>query len=185
MKKLWIALIGMGLATAASAQLSWENGYVVMNEGDTLRGKIQVNTAAVNAGKVIFKSETVDKIVHKPFQIKGWGMDGGANYESKAYIVGREKLGVFMRRYTQPGQEVQCYEYWNGEGTTGFSMIFLEKQQEMVEVQFGKFKKQLSEYFADNESIVTGLNENKYKKTFDGLLQIIEEYNQSLQSRWN
>lgn len=166
------------------AQLSWADGYVVTNEGDTVRGKIQINTPAVNSGKVVFKSDNIDKIVHKPFQIKGWGM-GEAHYESKGYQVGREKIGVFMRRYTKLGVEVKCYEFWNGEGQNGYSMVFLERQQEMTEVQFGKFKKQLSAYFSDSDAVKSGLESGLYKKNFEGLLQLLEVYNQEKEANWD
>lgn len=174
-------------AVSATAQLSWVNGFVVTNEGDTLQGQVQVNTPAVTSAKMVFKSETVDKIVHKPFQIKAWGSDDGTVYESKAYQLGKDKYGVFMRRHTAVGGEVQCYEYWNtdGNGTTGFSQLFMEKQQEMTEVYMGKFKKQMSEYFADNEAIVAEINEGKYKKTLDGLIELIEAYNASKNKRWD
>lgn len=185
LKKGLALLAAMAVVGSAHAQFTWVNGFVVTNENDTLRGQVQVNTPAVSAGKMVFKSETVDKIIHKPFQIQSWGSEDGTVYDSKEYKMGTKGVGVFMRRHTPPGVEVHLYEYWNGAGDNGFAQLFMEKQLELTEVQLGKFKKQMPEYFSDNETIVQGINEGKYKKSFDGVLQLINEYNAARSKRWD
>jgi len=67
----------------------------------------------------------------------------------------------------------------------GFSQLYLEKSGELTEVRMGKFKKQMSEYFAESEEIVQKINDGAYKKNLDGLLEIIMDYNDFKESEWD
>ncbi|MCH2043647.1 MAG: hypothetical protein MK212_05855 [Saprospiraceae bacterium] len=184
MKLLLLLVFGL----ASFGQLWAQTDFVVTNEGDTIWGKIANAVPAVNAGKVVFKdAEENKKTVYKPFQIRSWGV-GEVVYESKTLPVGLENIGVFMVRKTAADAHVHCYDYWNADGSFGFSQYFLEKRvgkkKEMEEVRFPKFHKQLSKYFEDHEELSRRITNKEFKKTVSGLMEILEEYNTWKKNQW-
>lgn len=188
MKNLWLLLVLFASVATLQAQDKGISGFIITTEGAKKYGKLQLGTPAVNSLKIQFKNEEGVKKTYRPFDIAAWGSEeDGSMYVSKAYSPGNSgnAYGVFMRQMTNGKGFVQCYEYWNTDGMNGFSQLYLEKSGELTEVRMGKFKKQMSEYFAESEEIVQKINDGAYKKNLDGLLEIIMDYNDFKESEWD
>lgn len=174
------------LAFSSFAQLSIgaDQGYIVTNALDTVPGQIKLNTPAQQSVKLIFTaSETKERRVYRPFEVKSWHVpDQNLSYESKAYKMGRKSFGVFMKLLNDDDGQISCYEYWNTDGQNGFTQIFLEREGEMTEVNYGKFKKQLADYFGDHEELKARIENKEFKKK--DLIEIVEIYNKWMEYKW-
>ncbi|MCP4443084.1 MAG: hypothetical protein GY810_29610 [Aureispira sp.] len=185
MKNIFVVLVSMMLTIPSFAQLSIgaDQGYIITNALDTVVGVIKQNTPAQQSVKLIFTdSETNEKHIYRPFEVKSWHIPNeNIIYESKAHKIGRKNFGVFMRRLNEDGQ-IGCYEYWNTDGQNGFTQIFLERDGKMTEVNYGKFKKHMAEYFGDHEELKTRIENKEFKKK--DLIQIVAIYNKWMEYKW-
>jgi len=133
------------------AQMNFVNGYIISNKNDTIRGKIKYATSAQRSSKVVFiKNGDEEKLTYKPFQIKGYYMDGSI-YDSKIYDIDLALsygYGAFMERQNEG--IVKLYYYWNTDKERGFTQTFIENDGDyLLEVDFVGFKRQMTRYFED------------------------------------
>lgn len=184
----FIALLSFFVLQAAQAQDEEKkkkefNDFVINISGDTIWGRITGNlTPAITSVQISFiDNETQTKKVYKAHQIKSWHPAGADFYfESKAYRPpGTPKndpgLGVYMKRLTNYNGTVKLYEYYNTNQLNGYTQVFIERRGKMTEVKFGKFRKQMAEYFKDYIDLSEKIKDRKYKKR--DLEKIIDEYN--------
>lgn len=82
-----------------------------------------------------------------------------------------------MRRLNPGKVKVKLYEYYNTEGSIGYTQTYLERKGEMEEVVFRRFRKQLAAYLADQPEIVAKIQQKEYKKR--DLERLIADYNQA------
>jgi hypothetical protein len=185
-----IALLSLTLFQMGQAQEKEDkktkkefNDFIINVSGDTIYGKITGNlTPAITSVQITFiDNKTQTKKVYKAHQIKSWHPAGADFYfESKEYRPpglpkGDPGYGVYMKRLTPYNGTVKMYEYYNTDQLNGYTQVFLEKRGKMTEVQFGKFRKQMAEYFKDYIDLSEKIKAKKYKKK--DLKKIIDEYN--------
>lgn len=166
------------LSTQSVTAQFWQDGYVVLNTGDTLQGKIKTATPAVRSVKVVFKNTETDEIMsYKPLSVKSF-TSNGETFESKIYdVVPSFKYGysVFMRRLNDDGP-VRVYEYWNTDKERGFTQTFLENDGDyLFEVMYPRFKPLMITYFEDYPQLSAKIKRGAFKKR--DLLKIVAEYN--------
>lgn len=181
-----ILFLFLSLPIFAQLSIGSDQGYIVTNVLDTVVGQIKLNTPAQQSVKLFFtEAETKEKRVYRPFEVKSWHIPSqGISYESKAYKVGRKSFGVFMRLLNHDDGQISCYEYWNTDGQNGFTQVFLEREGEMTEVNYGKFRKQLAEYFGDYEELKVRIENKEFKKKEEDLIKIVELYNKWMEYKW-
>lgn len=136
-------------------------GYIILNDGDTIYGKIKKQSELKSCEKVyIIDSTSVEK-----------------KYKSKKAIGYKRGDEIFIKKnYTVPGNlgtynnfmkvietgKVVLYEaysnvYQSSGGGGGVSTTrhdyFLEKNGNLLRVKKGGFKNQISEYFRENKEL--------------------------------
>lgn len=180
-KFLYTALIILTLCLIVNAQN--KDHYIVDLSGRTRKGDIRLSTPALNSSKIRFKEAgKTEYVSFNPNQIKKWSINNLV-YESKALELNKnEGYTFFMLRKTPEKGKVHLYEFYNPMGDVGFTQTYIERDKELTEVDFFKFKKQMSTYFSDYKELSEKILNKTYKKK--DLLLIIEEYNAWREYLW-
>jgi len=160
------------------AQAKYYPGYVILLNGDTLKGEVKKNPKKEfdNFTKAAYrKKENVDVKTYNATKIKEYSVDGVV-YISRN-IDGEQ---VFVRRLSQGN--VNLYEsqieILQMNEIKVKSDYYMEKDGgEFVKIKSGKFKKQVTEVMADNEEIVKALEEKKYD--YDNIVELFKAYNKA------
>jgi len=167
------------------AQMNFDEGYIVDVNDVKIVGKIRSSTPAMYSTRITFKNAKTDEVTnYRPSDIKSWHIPkNDIVYESKNYkINSRKGYTVFMRRLCDGKGKAKLYEYYNTDGEFGFTQTFIEKDGEMKEVLFGRFRKNMAEMFSDHEELAKDIKAKKYKKK--DILDIIAEYNRWREYQW-
>lgn len=183
------------LATAlpyrVMAQRHYVSGYVVLQEGDTLYGKIKDR-----------KPEPFDRIYEKiRFRDGGWFAKKFGPYDLQSYKAGERvyescwlsyEVSLFNSRIISiPGRGHKCfmrvlvkgplsyYSIEQGQDESGYyndiPYLKLEGKREMVRATqgiFGLKRKQLAEYFSDCERLERAIQD----KEVDTVFEIVDFY---------
>lgn len=178
-----VLLICSFLLLACSFLIAQNDDYVIDVNDKKSYGVVILSTPAINSTIIKFKdNQTGTTRQYRTDEIKCW-YKAGHLYETKHYVVSAQKtFSVFMKRLTPEGGKANLFEYYNTNGDVGYTQTFLEKDEEMVEINFGAFKKQMLTLFGDNEELAQKISNNEYKKK--DLLTIIEEYNAWREYLW-
>lgn len=164
--------------TQSHAQAKYFPGYVILLNGDTLKGEVKKNPKKEfdNFAKASYrKKENVDMKTYNATKIKEYCVDG-------VVFVSRNIDGeqVFVKRLSKGNvclYEAQVEVLQMNEIKVK-SDYFMEKEGgEFVKIKSGKFKKQVTEVMADNEDIVKALEEKKYD--YDNIVELFKEYNKA------
>lgn len=156
--------------------------YVIDINDRKIYGTVILSTPAINSSQISFKDQSGTVKKYRPDEIKSWSR-GNLIYETKFYALGKRKgFSVFMLRLTPEKGKCHLYEYYNTNGDMGYTQTFLEKDKKMTEVDYGRFRKQMTEYFKDNKELSEAISKKKYKKR--DLLTIIELYNEWREYLW-
>lgn len=172
------------LCTQAIAQKNKKgdkgDDYIVMTNGDTIKGRIIYGTPAQRTVKIKFiEVGTKDERTYEPFQIKSfYSTELEGHFESKVLQFTAsmdEGYGVFMQRLNKGA--IRIYEYWNTFGERGFVQTYLQRGEleRLTEVDYMRFNKQMIEYFDDFPQLSAKIERLAFKKK--DLLKIVEEYN--------
>lgn len=94
MKKLFLFLLLAVSATAVMAQVNPKPGFVITNNGDTLRGMIDLRTNIINTKQCYFMADgKTGYTMYYPEDIAGYTFDIGKCYVTKKFnIEGESKL---------------------------------------------------------------------------------------------
>lgn len=180
MKKL-IMLLVMVLPLLAQAQ-SDSKDYIIGTDDKKVEGRIMPSTPDRYSAMITFKDTEGNKTVYRPSDIKSWH-SGEVVYESKIYKLTKKRgLAVFMRRLCDGKGKMKVYEYRNTSGEHSFTQTFLEKDGEMTEVEFGRFRKFAATYFEEAEELNEKIQNKEYKKK--DLMEIVAAYNQWREFQW-
>jgi hypothetical protein len=87
-----------------------------------------------------------------------------------------------MLRRTPKTGKCQLYEFYNATESVGYTELILERAGQMEIVNYGRFHKQLAEYFKDYETLSADILNKKYKKK--ELMEIVESYNAWKEEMW-
>lgn len=160
----------------AIAQAKYFPGYVILLNGDTLKGEIRKNPKHEfdNFAKAAYRKKEGSEIkTYSPTKIKEYCVDG-------VTFVSRNVNGeqVFVKCLSEGA--VNLYEaqveVLQMNDIKVKSDYYMEKQAgEFVKIKSGKFKKQVEEVMADNEEIVKGLADKKYE--YENIVELFNAYN--------
>ena len=184
MKRLLFLLLMLGSVLFAEAQLNFVEGHIITNDNVTLHGKIKSTTPGQRSTQIVFiENGEKEKLKYKPFQIKGYHVDG-MTYESKIYDFDPALpygYAVFMERINKG--TVKIYYYWNTDKERGFTQTFLENDGDyLVEVNPLTFKRQMVQYFEEYPRLQSKIKRGDYKKK--QLEEIVQEFNDWKEESW-
>ena len=178
MKYLLITFIIISSILTSQAQ----DDYVIDQFGRKLIGKIMLSTPAANSVEINFKDKNGSIRKYRPDEIKEWSV-GNLVYESKLFAFNASAgVWVYMLRRTPKNVNCKVYEFYNATESVGYTEMILERNNRMEIVNYGRFYKQLAEYFKDNEDLAEEIRQKKYKKK--ELLSIVEVYNAWKEEMW-
>ncbi|HEY0029496.1 MAG TPA: hypothetical protein VGC65_01965 [Bacteroidia bacterium] len=173
-----VVAIIMTFNSNASAQAKYFPGYVIMLNGDTLKGEVKKNPKREfdNFAKAAYRKKDGSEIkTFNPTKIKEYSVDG-------VIFVSRNVDGeqVFVKRLSKGN--VNLYEsqieVMQMNDIKVKSDYYMEKAAgEFVKIKSGKFKKQLGEAMADNEEIIKALEDKKYE--YENIVELFDAYNKS------
>lgn len=174
-----ILLLVLGAFSAANAELVWKTGYVIMNNGDTLKGEIKYNTKKELSlfSKVPFRQGEVVK-TYKPDQIKEFSFE-----ETRFLTRTMDKELVFLKLVSEGAINLfeWQFEMQHGEKMVVDSDYYIEKvgssEKEPQKLKGNKFKKTVSELMTDNTELVARVEADDKKYEFGEMKSVIEEYN--------
>lgn len=162
----------------ALAQVKYFQGYVIMLNGDSLKGEIKKNMKREfdNFTKASYRKKEGSEIKSfSPAKIKEYCVDG-------TRFVSRNVDGeqVFVKSISQGA--VNLYEaqieVMQMNELKVKSDYYMEKSGgEFVKVKSSKFKKQMTDAMGDNEEIVKGLEEKKYD--YESIVEVVKAYNKT------
>ncbi len=185
--------ISLTLSINSFAQNRYLSGYVVMNNGDTLRGTIMDRNT--NQGrlyrKIRFKSADSKRKKYDAYDLQGYSVEG-VQFESKWFseegipfnmrYMSKYGLGnkVFLR--VQVKGEVTCYtkEFVDGDDIAigGFE-LFQKKGEDMLQRAnqgiLGLKKKKLAAYFSDCPKLVDKITAGEIKRA----VEVARYYNEN------
>lgn len=124
-------LFAMSFGNLLLAQVNFERGFVIGNDGDTTSGWIHDISPKVNARECHFKMNNQAELkVYNPSQISYYSIDNGKRYESFKVDIGGGETQFFLE-YLVDG--VIDLLYLRGPG--GFDHYFIQKGQELLELK--------------------------------------------------
>lgn len=166
----------MAFTTKANAQVKYFQGYVIMLNGDSLKGEIKKNMKREfdNFTKASYRKKDGSEIKSfGPSKIKEYSVDGvvfvSRNVEGEQVFVKRISKGALSLYESQ-------IEVMQMNDIKVKSDYYIEKSGgEFVKVKSSKFKKQMEDVMADNEEMVKALDEKKYD--YENIVEVVNAYN--------
>ena len=159
-----------------------QSDYVIDINDRQIYGTISLSTPSMNSSLITFKDQKGQTKQYRPDEIKEWST-GSLTYVTKFYAINdRKGYSVFMLRLTPKKGKCHLYEHYNTTGEVGYTQTFLEKDRILTELDYGRFRKQLTVYFEDAEELAEDIANKKYKKK--DILTIIEVYNEWREFLW-
>ena len=156
MKHLSIAVLFAFLCAFKSiGQPTFTTGYIVNDKGDTIKGEVRVNPKKKLEAyeKVFFKDPSGAQKNHKPDKIKAYGY-GDQHFRTLDFggepvfykVVSAGHINFLMMEFeSERAAKDAPYE-------AGYYLLTPESKYP-IPVKEGKFRKQISEYMADNTKI--------------------------------
>jgi hypothetical protein len=173
-----VVAILMAFKVKTFAQAKYFPGYVVMLNGDTLKGEVKKNPKREfdSFTKAAYRKKEGGEIkTFNPTKIKEYCVEG-------VIFVSRNVDGeqVFVKRLSKGS--VNLYEsqieVLQMNDIKVKSDYYMEKKSgEFMKIKSGKFQKQVVEAMSDNEEIVKALEEKKYE--YGNIVELFNAYNKS------
>lgn len=143
----------LALATTSFyyAQLNFYEGYIITNEGDTIKGEVKANPKKELSlfSKVLFKDKQGFSKTYKPDKIKGFAYYNSIKNKWHVFISVKQNEYQFYKIAIQ--HPVLIYEYQYEDMKVGGEFYtakeyYIQEDNEFIRLKPKKMKKQLSEY---------------------------------------
>lgn len=192
MKKIYLALFTLmlsGIYADLFGQKGYEEGYVVMNSGDTLYGMLKDRKSGSFPRlyeKVKFRNEKGKKRFYGPAAIRayGWGNQvfRSLHFTHDNLLFSAVGLNEGERRFLKV--HVSGYltlyedEFIDHDGPTIEGRFYLKKADEhqFIHVPWIGFRKSMISYFNDDPVLSEAIQRKKYR--YADIRQLVREYNQ-------
>ena len=173
-----VVAIVMAFNNSTFAQAKYYSGYVILLNGDTLKGEVKKNPKHEydNFAKAAFrKKEGAEIKTYNPTKIKEYSVDGvtfvSRNVDGEQVFVKRLSKGT-VNLYEAQIEVLQMNDI------KVKSDYYMEKKAgEFVKIKSGKFKKQVEEVMSDNQEIVKALDDKKYE--YENIVELFNAYNKA------
>ncbi len=121
--RLFIFTIISLYVIVAQGQDSYYEGYLIKNDGDTVRGFIRFENQIEAQNECVFKINSSDQsVIYEPSDLKGYGLNNGATYFSKRITVNNITIRTFFLKQGLSGT-ISFYQYHLPK----FSRYFVQK----------------------------------------------------------
>jgi len=171
-------LITVVLLLLPSITFAQNSDYVITKENKTLYGQIDPPNLSINNSSITFHNKQGTATTYLPTELSEW-RKADVVYRTKLYPFKKKKfVPTFMHLISESESGINVYEYSSRFNPKGATDLFLERNGQLTRVRFGRFRKQMTNYFKDRPQIAE-LVKNKEVKKRD-LLILVEEYNESL-----
>lgn len=164
------------------------NGYVILNYGDTLRGRIKLfdDMGDVKRFQEVHFYKGEQKMKFEPSQIKGYKVNK-LSYVTKDVGEKRRNLVFFQvlvkgycTLYESKVNMGRVYDgFGGGHGVVSHTFYLQREGEELHPVLFIYLKQGKDLYFIDNVALTYDIKTGKYKK--DQLDEIVRRYNSERQ----
>jgi hypothetical protein len=177
----FISIPVMTFNYSAFSQVKYYKGYVILINGDTLKGEIKKNPKNEfdNFRKAVYrKGEGLPMKSYGAEKVKEYNIDGdiflSRMIEDEAVFVKRILVGTYNLYEAQ-------IETMQSNKITAETAYFIEKSgsTDLIKIieKSSKFKKQMMDIMSDNKDIVKALEAEKY--TYKNITELFEAYNKS------
>lgn len=175
---IWCCLWCMSWPLAVLAQ---DTDYIITTSNKKIYGTIQAVDLSINKGSLTFQAEGGTPKTYTPSELREWSQDGTLYSSRRHPNYPTDSKPVFMERLTDPEAAVSLYEISNKANLLKGAELFLERRGQLTKVRFGRFRKQMRSYFADEPSVVALINQRDVKRR--DLLAVVEEYNDQVDEK--
>ncbi|GJM28115.1 MAG: hypothetical protein DHS20C17_07500 [Cyclobacteriaceae bacterium] len=166
--RLAIAFVLTGTLNSLSAQ---SDQYVVKLNGDTIRGKLQINPARDNSRSMYFKHEDGSKENIRPIRIS-------YVYYSDEYQF-RSVPFYNQRLFMQIQKEDRNLSYYNyihkRDNSIATTKVIVKPNGETLELSAITFRKQITDFMKDCPKVIAKLDAKLYR--YKDHVQLFEDYN--------
>jgi|GEM_PF-6841721 len=176
--KTFLLLLSIVLAPALlSAQSSsgYADGFVVTNEGDTIKGQIKHRSGDEIKDRIYLKISEEEKRNYKTTEIRYFQV-GNESFISHEIEGEKVFLMEWQTGYLELYEEQIAYSQGGQDAFTYQPYIRRAGEQELVPVKVGGWKKQILGYISDYEELAGEVDKNKYK--LEQLGDIVKKYNE-------
>jgi hypothetical protein len=190
--RLLLAMLGVFFLDTALCQENFLPGYLVMPQGDTVRGFIDYRNWQVNPNKVFFRKEQGDKVSYEPSTLQAFSVKDELYISASIRIDENDSpVLVFLQSMIRGNKDLLYYQHPDGRERFYIRQennIDLLVYSSSTKVQDGKSVKaenkkylgQLAFYLKDCQSIQSKMSGAKYnKKTLEELFRFYYECTQS------
>jgi hypothetical protein len=177
MKKVCISVL-VAISTSIFGQLNFYEGYIITENGDTLKGEIKANPKKEVPlyAKVMFKDNQGFSKTYKADKIKGFGYFNTTKQKWHNFISIKDDEPKFYKmaiHYPVKIFEYQFEDMQMGEFFTA-KEYYIQQNDKFVKLKSKKLKKQLSEYI-DNTDVLNEI-EKMDEIDIDKLTTLLERY---------
>lgn len=154
-----------------SATYAQDDQYIVKLNGDTIRGKLQINPLRDNSTSMFFKHEDGTKENIRPIRVSYVFYDNETRFRSIPFYNQR----LFMQ-IVKEDRNLSYYHYINKrDNSVSTNKILAKPNGDAIELSALSFKKNISEFLDDCPGVVAKIESRQYK--YKDLDLILEEYN--------
>jgi hypothetical protein len=166
--RLAIALV---LTFCISSLMAQSDQYMVKLNGDTIRGKLQINPARDNSQSMYFKHEDGSKENIRPIRISYVYYSDQYQFRSVPFYNQR----LFMQ-IVKEDRNLSNYNYIHKrDNSIATTKVVVKPGGEVLELSALTFRKQITEFLQDCPKVVAMLEAKQYK--YKDQHQLFEDYN--------
>jgi hypothetical protein len=186
MRLLILTILGLLIFNIVFGQIEFRKGYIIKNNGDTIKGMLQPNSIENNSRYCIFKRFDIARsFQYNPKEIKGYKFQDGPEYQSftisdkPVFLEILVKGKVSLSGY---GKNKKFYISSDKLGWTELSnqSVTINDQQTGANTKAKDYKELLHLVMSDSPSIQDQIDNSKLDLI--SLKKLVEDYNKSINS---
>ncbi len=174
-KKIFIIAILLLGASSLFGQKVYLDGYIIMDQGDTIFGKIAVLSAPASCKRIKFTNSDGIKVKFTKTEVKAYKRGDEYYYRKVRKYVAGEGATIDYLKLLATGK-INLYGYmWNDNNGGVSTTYYVEKDGIMTRVLQTGFKKHMAEYFSDNPALEEQIRNKELN--YWSMERIVEIYN--------
>lgn len=193
MKNILISSFFFFLASFASAQSNFKEGYIITNENDTINGFVDFRTSGINARSCKFKEQELGEVkTYYPGDISGYRfVNEGKFYVSRNIEIEGQKQEVFLEYLLRGIVNLYYYignrEYYFVENEQGEIFVIDKKDDEYVYNETlrsnvvkkdNKYIGMLKSIFKESQPTLSKIDKIKYNQ--DDIIKVTKDYHDNV-----
>lgn len=123
------AFIFLFFCISAAAQNISQDGWVILNNGNKIKGKIKFTSNKKAHKKCVFVDQNLAKTIYFPQDIQSYGFDNFKEYRSHIVLENEILKPIFLEKMVDGVVDLYFYKSKSGES------FFLEKKGELISLK--------------------------------------------------